>query len=75
MFILIQKLLPVLMKADSFFSEELYRSLVPLATVIMAALMMQEKEDQMLILVSYLGARQKNSLFNRLFFAPFTHLI
>ena len=35
---------------DSFFSEELYRSLVSLATVIMAALMMQEKEDQMLIL-------------------------
>ena len=61
MFILIQKLLPVLMKAYSFFSEELYRSLVSLATVIMAALMMQEKEDQMLISysVSYLGVRQK----------------
>ena len=72
MFILIQKLLPVLMKADSFFSEELYRSLVPPSHCNYGCFddARKRRPNAHLLECVIFGRGAKNPLLNKLFFRP-----
>ena len=71
MFILIQKLLPVLMKADSFFSEELYRSLVPPSHCNYGCFDdARKRRPNAHLIVCHIWACGKKPLLNKLFFCP-----
>ena len=80
-FILIQKLLPVLMKAGSFFSEELYRSLVPPSHCNYGCFddARKRRPNAHLLQCVIFGREAKKTLLNKLFFRqiappPLSHL-